>query len=498
MSPDTSTSPSVSPPISGLVSGLLIDNVWSDGTGTERLTVTSPYSGERIATLLESSPADVDAAIASARKAFEARQLAPYDRYRILRRAAELIDERGEQFARSVVAEAGKPIRDARVEVSRAVLSFELCAEEAKRIGGEYVPINATPGSENRHAFSIRRPAGVVCAITPFNGPVNQLSHKVPTAIAAGATVVLKPAELTPLSAILLVQALLDAGLPPGHVSVVQGRGETVGQQLLEDPRFALYTFTGSTEVGRHIRQTVGLRKTLLELGNNSANIVHADADLTLAARQLARSMSAYAGQVCISAQRLLVHEAVYDEFTRLLTEQVRALRLGDPAEETTDVGPMISEPAARRAESWIQEAVAGGAELLCGGERTGSFVTPTVIANPSATANLVCQEAFAPVVSVLGYRELDRAFELANSTPYGLQAGIFTSSIDVAMAAAERLEVGGVIVNDSSSYRVDSMPYGGVKDSGSGREGVRYAVEEMTEPRLVVLNVQPPRLTTS
>lgn len=477
-----------------ITAGLLVDNVWSEGTGAEPMHIYSPHTGARLATLMESSAADVDAAVTSAHKTFEAARLAPYDRYRILRRAAELIDERSETLARSVVAEAGKPIRDARAEVARAVLAFELCGEEAKRIGGEYVPVDATPGSENRHAFTIRRPTGVVCAITPFNGPVNQLSHKVPTAIAAGATVVVKPAEITPLSAILLIQILLDAGLPPGYVTMVQGRGEVVGQYLLEDPRFATYSFTGSSAVGLHIRRTVGLRKTLLELGNNSANIVHADADLPLAARTLARSMSVYAGQVCISAQRLLVHQDVYDEFAELLSAEVRALRVGDPFDDATDIGPMISEEAAVRAEAWIQEAVAGGAELLCGGERTGSFVTPAVVSNPPATANLLCNEAFAPVAGMVAYRELEQAFELANNTDYGLQAGIFTSSIDVAMAAADRLVVGGVIVNDASSYRVDSMPYGGVKSSGSGREGVRYAVEEMTEPRLVVLNVRPPR----
>jgi acyl-CoA reductase-like NAD-dependent aldehyde dehydrogenase len=475
--------------------GLLIDNVWSDGTGSEQMTVVSPFGGEPLATLKESSRADVDAAIASAHRAYEGSLLAPYDRYRILRRAAELVEARQEELSRSITAEAGKPIRDSRAEVSRAVLAFELCAEEAKRIGGEYVPIAATPGSENRHAFTIRRPAGVVCAITPFNGPVNQLSHKVPTAIAAGCTVVLKPAEVTPLSGIALSQILLDAGLPAGHLSVVQGRGETVGQQMLEDPRFSLYTFTGSSTVGRHIRQTVGLRKTLLELGNNSANIVHADADLELAATQLVKSLSVYSGQVCVSAQRILVHEAVFDEFAQLLTGKVGALRVGDPWDESTDVGPMISEEAAVRAERWIREAVEGGGELLCGGDRDGSFLTPSLVANPSETDNLLCREAFAPVAALVRYSDLEKAFDVANGTEYGLQAGIFTSSIDVAMAAAERLEVGGVIVNDASNYRVDSMPYGGVKSSGTGREGVRYAIEEMTEPRLVVLNTRSPRL---
>lgn len=476
-----------------LLRGLLIDGQWSEGTGSEVLEVRAPYTGELLARVRESSRADVDTAIASARKTFETTSLSPYDRFRILRRAADLIDERSEQLARSVVAEAGKPIRDARAEVARAVLTFEACAEEAKRLAGEYVAVEATPGSENRRAFTFPRPAGVVCAITPFNGPVNQLSHKVPTAIAAGCTVVLKPAEVTPLSAVLLVQTLLDAGLPPGFVSVVQGRGETVGQQLLEDERFAVYTFTGSTAVGAHIRRTVGLRKTLLELGNNSANIVHEDADLDLAARALARSLSVYAGQVCISAQRILVHERVYDEFAARLSTRVGELRVGDPSDDSVDVGPMISEDAARRAETWIHEAVAAGASLLVGGTRHGAFVDPTVLGDAPSTSSVMCREAFAPVAALVPYRTLDEALELANRTEYGLQAGVFTRSLDVAMAAADRLEVGGVIVNDASSYRVDTMPYGGVKQSGSGREGARYAIQEMTEPRLVVLNLQPP-----
>lgn len=474
------------------VHGLLSDG-WRPGEGEHELQVRAPFGGQLLATLRESTPAEVDAAVAEALATFQRQELTPADRARILRRTSELIAERAEEFARSVVAEAGKPIKDARAEVARAVLTFGLCAEEAIRLAGEVVPIEATPGSENRRAFTISRPAGVVCAITPFNGPVNQLSHKVPTAIAAGCTVVVKPAEVTPLSAILLVQAMLDAGLPPGHVTMVQGRGETVGQQLLEDPRFAVYSFTGSTAVGAHIRRTVGLRKTLLELGNNSANIVHADADLGMAARSLAKSLSVYAGQVCISAQRILVHEDVFDAFAATLTEEVQALVVGDPSDEATDVGPMISLGAAERAEAWIAEAVAEGASLLCGGHRDGQFVAPTVLARPAAHSSLACREAFAPVAVLIAYRTLGEAVEVANNTEYGLQAGVFTQNLDVAMALAQRLDVGGVIVNDASSYRVDSMPYGGVKQSGTGREGVRYAIEEMTDPRLVVLNLQEP-----
>ena len=477
----------------GQIDGLLVGASWEPGQGDHILEVRAPYGGQLLATLRESTPAEVDAVVAQAAATFARHELTPHERARILRRTSELIAERAEDFTRSVVAEAGKPIRDARAEVARAVLTFELCAQEATRLAGEVVPVEATPGSENRRAFTISRPTGVVCAITPFNGPVNQLSHKVPTAIAAGCTVVVKPAEVTPLSAVMLVQTMLDAGLPPGHVTMVQGRGETVGQQLLEDPRFAVYSFTGSTAVGAHIRRTVGLRKTLLELGNNSANIVHADADLALAGKALAKSLSVYAGQVCISAQRILVHEKVFDEFAAVLSDHVRALVVGDPAEEATDVGPMISLGAATRAERWVAEAVEDGAELLCGGGREGQLLTPSVVARPAAHSTLACQEAFAPVAVLIPYRTLGEAVEIANSTEYGLQAGLFTASLDVAMAAATRLDVGGVIVNDASSYRVDSMPYGGVKQSGTGREGVRYAIEEMTDPRLVVLNLQEP-----
>lgn len=477
----------------GQISGLLLNGSWSAGAGTHVIEIRAPYGGQLLALVRESTPEEVGAAVAEAAATFKRQELTPHQRAKILRRTSELIAERAEEFARSVVAEAGKPIRDARAEVARAVLTFELCAQEATRLGGEVIPVDGTPGSENRRAFTISRPAGVVCAITPFNGPVNQLSHKVPTAIAAGCTVVVKPAEVTPLSAIMLVQTMLEAGLPAGHVTMVQGRGETVGQQLLEDPRFAVYSFTGSTAVGSHIRRTVGLRKTLLELGNNSANIVHADADLSLASKALAKSLSVYAGQVCISAQRILVHESVFDDFARTLTEQVQALTVGDPADEATDVGPMISQDAAQRAEHWIREAVTEGAELLCGGGRDGQFVTPSILARPSADSALACQEAFAPVAVLIPYSTLGQAIEIANSTEYGLQAGLFTRSLDVALAAAKRLEVGGVIVNDASSYRVDSMPYGGVKQSGTGREGVRYAIEEMTDQRLVVLNLQEP-----
>jgi len=473
---------------------LYIDGVWTTGAGTDTREVRSPFSDELLAVLPEATEFDVDAAVTSAVRTFAEHQLTPFERYEILLTTAGLVKERAEDFAQVIVAESGKPIRDARVEVSRAVQTITLCGEEAKRLGGEVVPMDATPGSEQRVGLTLSIPIGPVCAISPFNAPLNQLNHKVPTAIAAGCTVVVKPAEITPLSAIKLIETLVEAGLPAGHLNLVLGAGETVGQHLLEDERLAAYSFTGSVAVGRHIRKTVGLRKTVLELGNNSANIVHADADLELAAKAIAKSAYAYAGQLCVSAQRLLVHESVLDDFVDLFAARVGELKLGDPALDETDLGPMIDEPAAERAEQLIRETVDAGARLIAGGTRRGSFVEPTILLGVSPDMRIACHEAFAPIAAVLPYSTLDEAVEIANGTRYGLQAALFTESIDVAFYLARRIEVGGLIVNDGSHFRIDQMPFGGVKDSGAGREGVKYAIAEFTEPRLVAFALKPPR----
>ena len=304
----------------------------------------------------------------------------------------------------------------------------------------------------------------------------------------------MKPAEITPLSAIKLIETLVEAGLPAGHLNLLLGAGETVGQQLLEDERLAAYSFTGSVAVGKHIRKTVGLRKTVLELGNNSANIVHADADLDLAATAIAKSAYAYAGQLCVSAQRLLVHDTVLDEFVDRFAARVSELHLGDPAVDETDVGPMIDEQAAIRAERLIRNTVDAGARLVAGGRRRGSFVEPAILVDVAPDMQIACDEAFAPVVAVLSYSSLEEAVRLANDTRYGLQAAVFTESIDVAFHLARRIEVGGLIVNDGSHFRIDQMPFGGVKESGAGREGVKYAIAEFTEPRLVAFALKPPR----
>jgi acyl-CoA reductase-like NAD-dependent aldehyde dehydrogenase len=460
---------------------------------TGRDEIRSPFDGRLLATLPDATDEDVDAAVAAAVEAMRERPLAPFERYRILARASRLVAERAEDFARLIVAEAGKPVRDARGEVARAVQTILLCAEEAKRLGGEVVPFDATPGSEHRIGFTLPTPVGPVCAITPFNAPLNQLNHKVPTALAAGCSVVLKPAELTPLSAIRLVETLHEAGLPAGWVNLVLG-DRRVGQRLLEDQRLAAYSFTGSVAVGRHIRATVGLRRTVLELGNNSPNIVHRDADLDHAARAIAASGFAYAGQLCISAQRVLVQRDVHDAFVARLAERARALRVGDPALETTDVGPMIDDAAAQRARRVIEQTVAAGATIVAGGGADGRLVAPTVLDGVTPDMRIACEEAFAPVLAVVTYDTLDEAVAIANGTRYGLQAAVFTESLDVALHLARRIEAGSVMVNEGSHFRIDQMPFGGIKDSGLGREGVRYAIEEFTAPRLVAITLKDPR----
>ncbi len=380
-------------------------------------------------------------------------------------------------------------LRDARAEVERAADTFAWSAEEAKRIHGEMVPLEATPGSENRLAFTLRVPVGVVCAITPFNFPINMVAHKIAPALAAGNAVVLKPASYTPVIAAKLCEILTEAGLPPGWLNLVVGPGDSIGNALLADERIGFYTFTGSKPVGEALKRTIGLRRCTLELGSNSAVIVHEDADIANAATQCALKGFAYAGQVCLSVQRILVHHAVAEAFTAKLVAVAQGLRTGDTKDESSDIGPMISEGEAKRAEFWIQEAVASGASLLTGGQRSGSFLTPAVLSNVHPNMRVVCQETFAPIVVVQTYETFDEALKIANDTEFGLQAGVFTSSLAVAMAAARGLHVGGVMINDTSFYRAGQMPYGGVKHSGMGREGPRYAIEEMTELRLVVLN---------
>ncbi|CAM3825850.1 aldehyde dehydrogenase family protein [Cohnella lubricantis] len=454
------------------------------------LDVYDKYRGRVIATVAVADRRTVDLAVAAASRAFETIRLSPYERFSILKRTSELLLREKKALAELITAETGKPIADSLTEVERTAQTVEISAEEAKRIHGEGVPVESAPGAENRMAFTIRVPIGVVCAITPFNVPLNLAAHKIAPALAAGNAVVVKPASATPLSAIRLAQLMEEAGLPKGLLNVVVGSGETVGSWLAQDPRIGLYTFTGSPEVGRRLKQDTGLRNVLLELGSNSAVIVHEDADLELAADLCAAKSFANAGQVCISVQRIYVHDRVWEPFVGLLAEKTKALIAGDPYDASTQVGPMISEKEAIRAERWIKEAESAGATIECGGIRNGSVLQPTILTGVDDAMKVVCEEIFAPVVGLMKYRDLDGCIAAVNRSRYGLQAGIFTRNAEAAFRAARELRVGGVIINDASQFRADQMPYGGVKESGWGKEGPKYAIREMTEERIVVWNL--------
>ncbi len=400
------------------------------------------------------------------------------------------MEERKEELALIMVGEVGKVLKDARGEVDRGIQTLIASAEEAKRIAGEGVPLGQ-PGFDGKIAFTIRVPVGVVGAITPFNFPLNLTLHKVGPALAAGNTVVLKPAEMTPVIACILADIMAEAGLPAGFLNVVNGFGQETGQYLLEDESIAMFTFTGSPGVGRQIKSAIGIRKVTLELGNNSPNIVHEDApDLAKAAELCVSRGMANNGQACISVQRVYVHRNVYDMFVEQAVEAAAALKVGDPADPSTDIGPMISEKEAKRVESWIDEAIAQGAKVAFGGKRNGAFMEPTILVDVKADMKVMCQEIFAPAINIVPYDDVNQAFQWANDTRFGLQAGLFTSNLQLALRAAHELQFGGVIINDVSTTRADVMPYGGVKDSGIGREGPKYAVQEMTDERIVVINL--------
>ena len=467
---------------------LLIGGEWTAGVDT--FPVYDKFTGATIGDADRASKEQVTAAVSAARHSFETHRLDPYDRYRLLMRASELIEARREEFIQTIVAEAGFPASDASNEVSRAVQTFIISAEEAKRLTGEVVPIEAAPGNAHRMAFSIRVPRGVVCGITSFNSPLNMVAHKVAPALASGNTVVIKPPQATPFSAALLFRLLLEAGLPPAHANLVQGPGAELGRWLTENPDVRFYTFTGSTEVGKLLQRSIGLRPIALELGSIAATIVCDDANLERAAPRCASSAFRRAGQACTSTQKLLVDARVFNRFLGLFVEAARQLPVGNPHDPATIVGPMISEQDARRAETWIQEAVAAGARIVEGGTRTGALLGTTILTDVKPTMRVVCEEVFAPVVSVMPFRSLDEAIDEVNSTPFGLAAGLFTQDVNRAMLASRRLHVGIVHINEPSSSRVDLMPFAGVKDSGLGREGPKYAMQEMTEERLITISL--------
>ena len=467
---------------------LLIDGEWLNTD--EKIQVTDKYKQAPIAEVSKADKKLVLQAIDSAEDAFKNNTLSAYERYQILYKAANLLQEQKEEMAQIIMQEAGKPIKQSRAEVDRAVQTLLVSAEEAKRITGEGVPVESAPGSENRLAFTIRVPVGIVAAISPFNFPLNLVAHKIAPALAAGNTVILKPASQTPISAIKLAEILQEAGLSAGMLHVLPGPGSTVGNVLMEDERIALYTFTGSTDVGLQFKQKTGLKKLILELGNNSPVIVDKDADLTKASKAIAAQSFAYAGQVCIAVQRVYLHKEIREEFLTKLLDEIKALNVGNPSDPATDVGPMIDEKEAKRAEEWIQEAVRNGATIVYGGNREGALLEPTVLTNVSSDMRVVCEEIFAPVVTITEFENIDDCLIDVNQSKYGLQGAIFTNNINTAFYAAKHMEVGGMMVNDASSYRVDLMPYGGVKNSGSGKEGPKYTIKEMTNEKLIVLNL--------
>ena len=416
--------------------------------------------------------------------------LPAHKRAEILVRVAGALGKRADEAARTISAEAGKPLKTARVEVARAMSTFTMAAVEARKLTGETVPMDASQAGEGKLAFTLRRPIGVVGAISPFNFPLNLVAHKIAPALAAGCAVVLKPASQTPLSALLLAELELEAGLPPGWLNVVIGPSAEIGDVLVEDERVRLITFTGSGAVGWKLAERAPRKRVNLELGNATPVIVEPDADVEDAAARMAANAFSFAGQSCISVQRIYVHRDVYDDFKAFFLPRVEALKVGDPADEDTDVGPLISREERDRVLAWVEEARAGGAAILTGGELDGQLLRPTVVERPAPDARLACEEAFGPVCTLQPYDTLDEAIALANGTRYGLQAGIFTTTLTTAARAARGLEFGGVTVNEAPTFRADQMPYGGVKDSGNTREGPAWAVRAMTEERLVVIQL--------
>ena len=453
------------------------------------IEVRSPYSGEVVGRVAKGGAAETKRAVDAAEQALH-NPLPAHKRAEILVKVVAGIARRHDEIARQISDEAGKPLKAARVEASRAMSTYTFAAVEARKLAGEMVPMDAAQAGEGKLAFTLRRPIGVVGAISPFNFPLNLVAHKLAPALAAGCPVVLKPATQTPLSALLLAELEDEAGLPPGWLSVVVGPSAEIGDVLVEDERVKAITFTGSGAVGWGLAARAARKKVNLELGNATPVIVTADADIEAAATAMAAHAFSFAGQSCISVQRLYVERPAYDRFVEAFVPKVEALKIGDPADEETDVGPVIDEDARERILEWIAEARAGGAEILAGGEERDGLIAPTVIAGAFPELKVSCEEVFGPVVTVNAFDSLDEAIELANSTRYGLQAGIFTSRLDTAMRAGQELEFGGVIVNEAPTFRADQMPYGGVKDSGNTREGPAYAVRELTEERLVVINL--------
>jgi succinate-semialdehyde dehydrogenase/glutarate-semialdehyde dehydrogenase len=465
---------------------LFIDGRWTDGDTTT--PILDKFDLTQLGVVHDASPGQVTHALERLQDAALTTTFSHHDRYTVLSRASRLLGERAKDFVDTVIDDTGFTVADATREVNRTVQTLLLCGEEAKRIHGEVVPLHGAPGAGERIAFTVRHPLGVVCAITPFNAPLNTVAHKIGPALAAGNSVVLKPAKQTPLSAVKLVELLLESGLPEQLIAVLHGDGPVVGEALLTSQVPAFYAFTGSTEVGAHIRRSIGLRKAQLELGSLSSTIVCRDAPLERAAEACVNAAFRKAGQVCTSIQRLYVHSDVVSAFADELTNRLGERAVGDPRDPETFVGPLISAADADRVEKWVSTAIEHGAVAVAGAQRDGQVMSPTVLTGVDDTMDVMAKEVFGPVVNIVAFDELEQAISAANDTPYGLAAGIFTADLNSALTAAGRLRMGSVHINETSSSRVDLMPYGGVKDSGTGLEGPRYAIEEMTEQRLITI----------
>lgn len=468
---------------------MLLNGEWVDRP--QRMEVRNPQDNTVIDTVPQATIQDMQTAINAAAAAFKKnRHLPAHQRMSVLRHAADILENDHETYAATIAREGIKTIREARKEVTRCIDTLRLSAEEARRVTGETIPFDQMPGSEGRLGYYSREPIGIVGAITPFNDPLNLVAHKVGPALAAGNAIIVKPDSKTPLSALMLGQALHRAGVPAGMLQVITGPGREIGDVLVTDPRVRMISFTGGNEVGEAIAKKAGLKKVEMELGSNSPVIVMDDADMNLAVEANVSGAFWAAGQNCLHVQRLLVHENIYDEFVARFVARTETYNVGDKMDEATDMGPLINEAAAIRVEQMVDEALAAGATLLTGGERSGSFFAPTVLADLPDECSLATEEVYGPVTVIYKFGTLDKAIERANNVDYGLQAGIFTQNIKTAFRAISGLHCGGVMVNDSTDYRIDAMPFGGVKGSGLGREGVRFAVEEMTEPKVVCLNL--------
>lgn len=468
---------------------LLINGKWV--TSREKAGIRDPYNGRLVGSVCRAREKEMEAAIAAAAAAFEmTKKLQAYERSDILVRIVQRLKEAREELTETIVAEAGKPITYAEAEVDRCILTFSIAAEEAKRIGGEVIPLDITAAAAGRTGITRRFPIGPIAAIAPFNFPLNLVAHKVAPALAAGNTVVVRPASQTPFSSLILGRICMEAGAPKGTVNVVSS-SVGVAQQLLTHERIKKISFTGSDDVGWGLKEKCGKKKITLELGGNAAVIVHGDCDLDFAAERIAIGSFAYAGQICISIQRIYVEEAIFARFKKRFLRAIKEkIGVGDPRKRSTVVGPMIDSASADRVMEWIQEAKDGGAKVLCGGKRKRNVIEPTVLTNVDPRMKISCREAFGPVVTLDGYSDFEEALKRVNDSVYGLQAGVFTRDIRRISSAFCELDVGGVIINDYPTFRVDNMPYGGVKNSGMGREGVKYAIEEMAELKLLVLNV--------